>query len=365
MKRILFIHSSLKMGGAERMLVYIANLLAGEYQVVILLFDQTELFYDVDKGIEVITLNNLYLTSQNAKSKLDRLKSTNAMIKALMEKEREIHPDMTIVFDDRLTWITWMASSIGKSGTLRVYSQRNDPYDKSKLKNHLFSLIYRNAGGVVFQLEEVKAFYNCEGDRFEVIPNPITINPVKYTGIRNKYVLAAGRFQNRKRFDVLIEAFYYLNKEYPTYELLLFGEGEEREKLQGLINKYGLNKVVKMPGIEKDVIQNHSDAGIFVLSSDSEGMPNTLIEAMAQGIPCIATDCTPGGARFLLDEGKNGILVPRGDAQKLYLAMKEYIENPNELVHKVENALTFLQRLLPSEINQKWTSYIRRIMEGN
>lgn len=362
MKKIVLIHSAIKVGGAEKMIVYLTNLLAEKYSVFLLLLDNGKPAYQINDKVKIFSLCGLFQATQECGSKIEYIRRIHDVISAIKKKAKEINPDMIIVFDDRITWISWLA--FASQNFYKVYSQRNDPYDKSKIKNLVFSYIYKHADGVVFQLNEVMDFYHCNGEKYKVIYNPLTISRKKYSYHSAKKILAAGRFQDRKRFDLLIEAFNLLHKEYPDFELYIYGDGEERVHLQGLIEKYELDDYVKMPGMIPNVIENNADALLFVLPSDSEGMPNALIEAMATGIPCVATDCSPGGARMLMNGGENGILVPKNDCVALKNAMKEYIEFPEERARKAENAYKFLERMLSERIDEEWLTYIYYIMKG-
>lgn len=110
--------------------------------------------------------------------------------------------------------------------------------------------------------------------------------------------------------------------------------------------------------IEKDIY----NAGIFVLSSNYEGMPNALMEAMALGLPCISTDCPVGGPKTLIKNGENGLLVPVGDEEALSIAILKLIED-NELSQKIaNNALKISEKFNPNIINQQWEDFINKII---
>ena len=116
-----------------------------------------------------------------------------------------------------------------------------------------------------------------------------------------------------------------LAEELSDYNLVIYGEGSLRKELEAFVESKGLTNRVFLPGA-KSGIQNYiKDASLFVLSSDYEGIPNALIEAMAIGLPCVSTDCSPGGARELILNEKDGFITPCGDAVALRMAMSKIL----------------------------------------
>lgn len=114
---------------------------------------------------------------------------------------------------------------------------------------------------------------------------------------------------------------------HPKYKLDIYGEGNKREELNNLIIKNNLEDKVSLRGNSDKIFNELQNSDIFVLTSDYEGMPNALIEAMAMGLPVISTDCKGGGANFLIRDGVNGMLIPIGDYDVLVKAMRKLIED--------------------------------------
>jgi glycosyltransferase involved in cell wall biosynthesis len=144
--------------------------------------------------------------------------------------------------------------------------------------------------------------------------------------------------EKQKNLLLLIDAFALLYKEHPEYNLAIYGDGSEKKHIETYITKMLLEDCISVyesiPNIHEKII----DCAMFISSSDYEGLSNSMIEAMALGLPCVVTDCPCGGARMMITSYENGILVPVGDIQTMYEAMKYIIENP-------ENQLLF-QRML-------------------
>jgi glycosyltransferase involved in cell wall biosynthesis len=143
-----------------------------------------------------------------------------------------------------------------------------------------------------------------------IIPNPINpeFNVKPFSGKRRKIITSVGRLSEQKNQHVLIEAFSRIEKDFPDYELVIYGEGNLRETLENQIKTLKLENKVKLPGVKKNIKNEIYDCSLFVLPSLYEGMPNALMEAMALGLPVISTDCPCGGPRFLI-HNYNGLLV--------------------------------------------------------
>jgi len=149
--------------------------------------------------------------------------------------------------------------------------------------------------------------------------------------------MAAGRMAPVKDFAALIRAFAVLRKQRHA-RLLILGEGELRDDLERLASDLGVAEDVGMPGFDPNPYALMSRAAVFVQSSQWEGLPSVLVEAMACGTPVVATDC-PGGTREILDDGRLGILVPTGDDHAMADAILRTLDQPvqtNEMARKVE-----------------------------
>lgn len=191
--------------------------------------------------------------------------------------------------------------------TKHVISERNDPahFSGRAIVKTISRMLMKTASGYVFQTRDAQQYYGLEKHRKSVvIPNPLRDAdkmPAPFTGeTRRKSIVNVGRLIGQKNQTMLIEAFSRISAEYPEYQLTIWGEGGDRKKLQEQIDSLGLEGRVNLPGSSNQVYQEILDAGIFVLSSDYEGMPNALMEAMALGLPCISTDCPCGGPRDLI-----------------------------------------------------------------
>ena len=172
-------------------------------------------------------------------------------------------------------------------------------------------------------------------DRIHVIPNPV-VTPEMLDAAREKpghpwfgdggppIVLAAGRLVRQKGFATLLEAFALARQRTPC-RLIILGEGPLRGELESAAGRLGVEDAVALPGFAPNPFAAMARAGVFVLSSEWEGLPNVLIQAMAVGAKVVATDC-PSGPREILEGGRLGRLVPVGDAPTMAQAIAEVLE---------------------------------------
>uniref|UniRef100_UPI0025D2AA1D glycosyltransferase n=1 Tax=Butyrivibrio sp. TaxID=28121 RepID=UPI0025D2AA1D len=196
-----------------------------------------------------------------------------------------------------------------------------------------------------------------------VLPNSINPDFIKdtYQGNRDKTIVTVGRIDENKNHKLIIDAFNKIIDEYPDYELLIFGDGPDRDKLFRYTGAKGLNDKIIFKGSVSDVADKIQAASMFVLASDMEGMPNALIEAMSLGIPCITTDCMYDTSELIQDD-VNGLVVPKGDIDAMAAAMKKLIDDPEYAGKLGTTASKIKEEVAPDVINRKWEDYFQSIM---
>jgi glycosyltransferase involved in cell wall biosynthesis len=133
------------------------------------------------------------------------------------------------------------------------------------------------------------------------------------------------------------------------------------EKLEDLVRAKNLMDRVELAGSIDDVAGHICNARIFALTSNTEGMPNTIIEAMAVGLPVVSTDCPCGGPAELIEDGVNGLLVPVGDAFALADAFRKILEDDALEQSLGENAAKITQKLSPDKVNKEWRDYLNSL----
>lgn len=329
MKRIVFYMPSFEGGGAERNAVLIANQLARSgYRVT--------LTVDKESG------PNRVLVREDITVRVLGGKSHIADVPALRKIIKEISPDM--VFGRiGLSPIKLLLATIGLMpwrGVVLSYHCSYDPFDRpgGRMTYVLSSFLTRVAGATIavssdIRDELVSRFYACR-DRIRVVHNPIDLQWIEMNALEERpscfgkrpYILSVGRLVGAKDYPNLLRAFDMIKNQL-DYDLVILGEGPLRSVLENLVSELELKDRVYMPGYFSNPFPVYRDAALFVLSSAVEGFGNVILEALALGVPVVATRC-PGGPKEILDEGKYGRLVPVGDSNALAVAMIDEISNP-------------------------------------
>ena len=219
------------------------------------------------------------------------------------------------------------------------------------------------ADGCVFQTKDAKEWfpkklqkkstiiYNAvKADFFEIQRKPI-----------DGLVVTCGRLEEQKNHKMLIRAFKNVVEKYPNTKLHIYGEGSLQEQLQKLIDDLGLKNSIILKGITSDVSSILKEADIFVLPSLYEGMPNALMEAMAVGVPSIATDCPCGGSKMLLED-ENGVLVKNDDEYELSKAIELLLIDKSKKIQLSKNAKKEANNFKADDIYIKWNEYIEKVV---
>ena len=325
MKSIAFIIIELKNGGAERVVANIANEYSTRRDCAFYLITGKRQSQDYPLNEQV---NRRCILSG------ELVKDAIKLRKFL--KENKI--DCAVGIDLYANWCVCLANYHIK--TKMIISERNAPKHNliSKKSRLLIQLTYWRADAYVFQTKQAKESYSKSiQNRGVIIHNPVKSNlPLKGNG-ESKKIVAVGRLNPQKNYPMLLKAFLIVHKEYPEYILEIYGQGEQRQYLECLVKQLGLDKNVVLCGFCEDIHNKIKDAEIFVMSSDCEGMPNSLMEAMAMGLSVICTDCPAGGPAELIQDGINGILTPVGDSNKMAQNIKRLINN-KELRRKLGKA---------------------------
>tara|TARA_R110000868_G_C10965998_1_gene769103 strand:+ start:399 stop:2435 length:2037 start_codon:yes stop_codon:yes gene_type:complete len=369
-RRITFVLHGITAGGAERVLVYIANWLASKNWNVSIIHFQSEThvpFYDINKDINIISLGmsnkdhiNLSFTSRLFKYISHAFK--------LRKNMKEIRTEVAVSFMDAANILT-IFSLIG-SGIPVISCERNNPsmHKLNKKISTARKLLYPMSSMITVQTKEA-GYYFPETLRknIYVIPNPIPIyNFNKFYDTwdsKNKKILSIGRLDQQKGFDILIKSFYIFNKNHPGWTLTIVGEGQERHKLQSIIEELKLENQINLPGSFSDISPFLNSCSIFILPSRYEGFPNALLEAMASGRPVIATNCKSGPSEILMG-GSAGLLVPPENPSALAEAISKLALNP-DLANELRNiAIRRVADFEESIIVSKWENLIDSVIRG-
>lgn len=325
--KLLFFNTNIGYGGASKQMVWVAN------QCAMSGHDVTFYTYR-DSAVN----QKLYDTVKHVHVQLENtVGGGKGIVKTVYHLHRFIKKEK---FDLAVGFLSpsqfRLAFACLGTSTKIVFSHRGDPYQHSQggrdnIISKLSTWAFKQADWYVFQTPMAqKAFSEAIINRSCVIANtitPLTRNKDRSEGVE-KRIVTVGRLDIRqKRQDLLIDAFAQVVKKYPDYTLELYGDGSDEQFLKKRASNC---PQIHFKGKTSDVASAIQQATMLVLSSDFEGIPNALLEAMSIGVPCVSTDCSPGGAAMLIENGVNGLLVPKGDVNALYDAMIWYIEHPLE-----------------------------------
>ena len=351
-EKIVIITRNMVGDGAERVIAQLSNFFAAQgKQCSIITLNDDEVFYKLDPSISILPVGRKH--SKKLPDKLLRYAQVRKMV--LAQK-----PDLVLSMPEEIGVYVLLALLGTK---IPVYvSERNNPWvmPDVKLTRILRTLMYPTAKGLIFQTEMAKSFFPESIRRKGVVlKNPVDAGriPGQYSGTREKVIVAAGRLSSQKNMPLLLKAFARFSPDHPEFLLRIFGEGELREELTRLSHTLNIADKVQMPGRSTTLLEKMDSAAMFVLSSDYEGMPNVLLEAMCMGMPSISTDCPSGGPRELIRDGVNGLLVPVGDEAALHEAM-EKMADPGFAAKMADAAYEIREELTSRDVFVSWYRYL-------
>lgn len=354
--KIVFVTHALGPGGAERVLSQIANYFSEiNYEVSIVIFNEfkkEKSFYPLKSAIKIIKIDN-----QRGNiifySKIKSLINIVFSLKKVFQKE---DPDIIISF---ITLTNIFSTVAAKMARKKIILSEHTNYKRNakEILGFFRYIIYPFADAVV-------VLTNQDREQYSFVKNVYTIhNPLllenKYVNIKQeKIILGVGRLIYLKGFDILIKAFSKLKTK--DWKLIIVGEGSERNNLEFLINKLGLEERVSLPGLTKDVEKYYKKASIFVLSSRTEGFPGALCEAMGYGCASIAFNCHTGPSDIISDK-INGILVEPENEKQLSYEIKNLINDQEYRKLLSSNSKKILNELDITKIAKKWFTIIEDV----
>ena len=354
--KIAIVITGMSFGGAERVTAYLSNYFVScNKDVYLISLTKTEPAYPLSGSVHYIQLD-----PSQRKNPLVRYR---ILVKQIRNTIKKIRPSLVLGMMSYSGSLTAFACAGLKIPVL--LSERNDPNTTqsfSSLEKKVIRFAYhRFASRAVFQTESAKTYYyQRDSIRGVVIPNPLYLEdlPSPNTGINNTMeIMSAGRLSKQKNQQLLIKAFALVHEKHPQCTLTIYGEGDQRMQLEQLIASLHLEASVSLPGIESSIFPKLQKAQMFVMSSNFEGMPNALIEAMAMGLPVVTTDYSEGRGT-LVKNNKNGLVVPRFDQKALSEAMLFMLENPKLAFEMSREALTVRDELDSNLICRRWLSAI-------
>lgn len=344
-----------------RDVIFVSNALAdgGAARVLCLLADQ---FARWGHCVEVLSFRpcdgEYSLRREVTKSYCpDNRNSPTAKLRRIfwIRKQLKSHPDATVIAFEYFVNMQVLIACIGLSNRV-IVSERNDPARVGSAPRTAFlrRYLYRRAFALVCQTNEAAAYFS-EAISKTVILNPLNPDlPLPIETGRRKTIVTFCRLEEQKNLGMLIRAFAEFHQTHTSYTLEIHGNGSQRGALVALRDSLGLNDSVRILPARSDIHNVVRDCAMFVLPSDYEGLSNSMIEAMALGVPTICTDCPCGGARMIIENGKNGLLVPVGDTTALVAAISKLADDPC-LAYRISQAgMLIRSRLSIDQISAEW-----------
>lgn len=347
-KKVILVTAGMAGGGTERVIAVLANyLIEKKHAVTILMTSREDVAYELHEDVRVVAIGK-----STGGSPVKRMKR----ILDLHQYFRQDKSQAIVSFGTETNLFSLLAH-VGVKNKL-IVSERNDPNQCGY--PHLRNLVYRMADRLVFQTEEARlCFPKKIADRGVVIPNPLAKNMVSvFTGERSHDIVAVGRLEPQKNHKMLLRAFALFDRKYPDYRLVLYGEGFLLEELKALAEELHIADKVVFAGFTQEVEKRIQGSAMYVLSSDYEGISNSLMEAMALGLPVVSTDCPIGGSAMLIQDKESGMLTPVGDAKAFADAMCYMAEDKARAAVMGKRAEYVKQAYSVENICRKWMQEI-------
>lgn len=357
MKKIVFVTGSLADGGAEKVISLLASGCAElGHDVTLVVIREKKIVYPISEKVHLI-----------------QLKETGPLvpinrIRKLRQIFKFVKPDAIIPFLNTISVYTILANfGLGYSMVFSVRADPNIRMDDASLKDKMGYFFMRKlrwnekAKWTVFQTPDAQKCYSASiQKRSSVIQNPLddTNLPKRFEGEREKKIVAAGRLEEEKNFPLLISAFAEFRKKHPEYTLIIYGEGSQRNELEMLIKTLHVDNCVNLPGFSDNLANEINKAGVYVSTSNHEGISNSMLEALGMGIPTVVTDCPVGGSRMFVCTDYNGILIPMNNKQALVDALNKIVENPKYADAISKAASNVRNEISVDTICKKWLEVI-------
>lgn len=360
--KIIFLLASLGSGGAERVVTLLANKMCEDgHDIQIVCLKYNDVYYSLHDKIKVVA------ATEHASNRIMEL----FWLRKYIQKEK---PDVVIPFTEGVYCFTILA--LLGTGIPIIASERLDPAAMSLPRKVLKRLLLPYADWLVVQTESIKAYfpkriqkktsviYNPVND--EVFENPRMDSRVQSSNAassvqssKQNRIISVARLYPQKNQKMMIEAFAKIADEFPDWQLVIFGEGPLRSSLELLVKSLQLDGRVLLPGRTEHVIEELRKSKIFCLSSDYEGMSNSMIEAICVGLPIVTTNVS--GVKELVDDNINGFVVECGDVDRMCSALSTLMGNESLMNCFAQNSFERRRLFQMDVVNNKWNSLINQV----
>lgn len=355
--RIGILTFSLHGGGAERMVARLANAFVGKgIDVDILLLYEIEgRVYDLEREVNVVDVCN---KSRNL------LKKRVVQIRKLRCYLENKKPDVILSFIYTTLPFPVIAGLGLKHKFKIIGTQRTNPKVLKKMYNVMVMPFLRKADGFIFQTKGSQKCYPLWLQKKSiVIPNVAPkVQTLPQEKRIEKSICTVGRLVESKDYDTIFKALKLITNRFPDVCLHVYGDGDKKEEYIKSLKKMGIRDKVVFEGFSRNVVEDIKKYEVFLFASKAEGMPNSLVEAMAAGLVCVATNCEYGPAD-LIQDGVNGYLVSVSDYKKMAEKTIYLLENSkirNEISKKAAQISEYYSEEI---ITDRFLTYIERVCE--
>jgi glycosyltransferase involved in cell wall biosynthesis len=362
MRLLIYIHS-LENGGAERVVANLANYWAslGWAVTVVTVAPQARDFYVLDAGVGRRCLD----LAGHGGGLFAGIVRTARRARALRRVLREVQPAAALSAMHTANVVLALAAR-GLPGLRTVGSEHNFP-PKAPM-GVVWETLRRHAYGHLHAI--VALTHECahwlerhsHARRVLVIPNPVVwplsqhapqVSPATSCAPGRQILLGVGRLSDEKNFATLIAIFARLAPLHPHWDLVILGEGVQRAALSAQVRAGGLGQRVFLPGSVGNMGDWYARASLYAMSSHFEGFPNTLVEAMAYGLPAVSFDCDTG-PRDIIRHGIDGVLVAPGDIDGMTSALDTLMHDSRARARFAQRAVDARERFSIEKISRIW-----------
>lgn len=360
--RIAMLIGALGRGGSERVMVNLAEYLIQQgHQVTMVTQYQKKQEYPLHPKAKRI-LSDI-TPKETTQSRMVNFLRRFRKLRRIWKSEK---PDVILSFIGKNNLMALLTSRFLPVAV--AVSVRGDPEEEyyTKWMRAAARFFFLLADGIILQTRRSLAFFPRRTRKKVILLKNLMDGKFFHSGYsaeREKIIAAVGRVDENKNHRMLIEAFSRMADEFPDYRVIIYGEGDLRETLQREVKEKGLESRIFLPGSVENVAEVICRCRVFVLTSDTEGVPNTLIEAMLSGAAVISTDCPSGGPAELILHQENGLLIPVGDIRGLEEHLRFLLSHPEGAEALGNKAADLQKEYDPCQVGKSWESYLESLIQ--
>lgn len=356
-RNIAFITVKLSDGGSERVIANLASMFVNHgHKTVLVTYRRTVDEYEVDRRVKRYSLSDNANNCTGICGKISHIKQILSICK-------QENVDVVVGFGNGpITHAVLLKLMVGIKA---VVSVRNAPdyLFTGKLTKLCVRWFYSMADGAIFQTDDAQKWFSKRLQKKSII----VFNPIGEEFFKVKYtpeplrIVSCGRLQPQKNHKLLLDAMVIVLHSIANAKVYIYGVGPLDGKLKEYAKKKGISDSVFFEGRSSQIPIELSKASVFVLPSNVEGAPNALMEAMAVGVPSVATDCPCGGPKMLLGENTRGVIVPVGNANELAEGIIRLLTDFQKRNSYSKSSKEFSTNFSAEHVFKKWADFITHI----